>query len=234
MSRLLPLIFVMAFALGAAAAPVPKDQSLPPPTEKERVASENNLKQIGLALHGYHDVYGQFPNNITSKAGKPLLSWRVQLLPFLEEGELYSKFKLDEPWDSEHNKPLVKKLPKIYAPIRVKAKPGETFYQGFTGNGAFFEPTAKINIAGITDGTSNTVMIVEAGTPVIWSKPDDIPFDPTKPLPKLGGMFDGEFSLLVADGSTLRVKKDFDADEFGKCVTRAGGEVSSFDKIVQK
>jgi hypothetical protein len=218
---------VIAFTSGAVlvAAPVPRGGPLPPPTPEQWRASANNLKQIGLAGHNYHDVNGRLANNITSKGGKPLLSWRVLLLPYIEETPLYNQFKLDEPWDSDHNKKLIEKMPKLYAPVRVKAEPGQTFYRGFTGPGTAFEMNKKLRLADITDGTSNTAWVVEAGEPAVWTKPDDLPFDPNKNLPKLGGLFDGEFNVLTMDGAVHRAKKDFDPKVFKALVTRAGGEV---------
>ena len=68
----------------------------------------NNLKQIGLAMHNYHAQQNKFPGAaITNKQGKPLLSWRVAILPLLDQQGLYEKFKLDEPWDSPHNRALL-------------------------------------------------------------------------------------------------------------------------------
>ncbi|HET6575818.1 MAG TPA: DUF1559 domain-containing protein [Fimbriiglobus sp.] len=224
MSRLTILLALPVVFGAALAAPVPKDGRLPPTPEQLR-ASENNLKLIGLAGHNYHDVNGSMPNNVYSKDGKPLLSWRVLLLPYLEEEKLAREFKLDEPWDSEHNKKLIARIPKVYAPIRVKAEPGQTFYRGFAGPGTVFEPKKQINLPQITDGTSNTAWVVEAGQPVVWTKPDDLPFDPKKNLPKLGGLFDGEFHVLTVDGAVHRAKKDFDPQVFKALVTRAGGEV---------
>jgi hypothetical protein len=208
-------------AEGAAGAPV---------TEEHLKASRENLKQIALAFHNYHDFHGRLPTNVYDKNGKALLSWRVQILPFLEEDKP-TEFKLDEAWDSDHNKKLIERMPKIYAPIRVKAKAGETFYQVFAGPGAPFGGKQAVGIAAITDGTSNTGMVFEAGTPVIWTKPDDLAFDANKPLPKLGGLFDGEFHVAVCDGSVVLMKKDYDADEMKKFITHNGGEILDIDKL---
>ena len=224
---------VLVTALGSAvvAAPIPKGDPLPPPTRAQFEASALNLRQIGLAGHNYESSYALLPNNVYSKDGKPLLSWRVQLLPYLEEEQLWKEFKQDEPWDSEHNKKLVAKMPKVYAPIRAKAEPGHTFYRGFAGPGTMFEPKQKIRIGGISDGTSNTAWVVEAGEPVVWTKPDDLPFDPNKDLPKLGGLFDGEFHVLATDGAVHRIKKDFDRDTFKRAITRADGQVFDFESL---
>jgi hypothetical protein len=236
MSRLTTLLAlpVVAFGTALVAAPIPKGGRLPPPTPEQLRASANNLKQIGLAGHNYHDANGFMANNVTSKDGKPLLSWRVLLLPYIEETPLYNEFKLDEPWDSEHNKKLIAKMPKLYAPVRVKAEPGQTFYRGFAGPGAAFEPGKRLLIPGsFPDGVSNTAWVVEAGEPMVWTKPDDLPFDPQMNLPKLGGLFDGEFHILTVDGAVHRARKDFDADVFKKVVGGRDGFVVDLRKVVK-
>ncbi len=103
-----------------------------------RAQCTNNLKQIGLALHNYHSATNGFPAAaITSKDGKPLLSWRVAILPFIEQQNLYNEFHLDEAWDSPHNKALIARMPKTYlcptAPVRQE---GTTTYKAFVGGGA--------------------------------------------------------------------------------------------------
>jgi hypothetical protein len=174
-----------------------------------RIQSQNNLKQIGLAMHNYHDTFQRFPPAaLSDKNGKPLLSWRVAILPFIEQDALYRQFKLDEPWDSEHNKKLLEQMPKIYAPVNAKAgEKYETYYQGFAGKGTVFEPGEKINFASITDGPSNTIMVVEAGDAVPWTKPEDLPFDSDKALPKLGGEFPDVINAAFCDGSVHTIEK---------------------------
>lgn len=200
-------------------------------TKKDLKTSTNNLKQIGIAFHGYHDANGNFPVDVVDKDGKPLLSWRIEILPYLEETNLYNQFKRDEPWDSENDKKLIEKIPKFYAPVRVKAKAGETFYQVFTGKDALFGPKKKPMILQITDGLSNTGMVFEAGEPVIWTKPADMPFDKGKPLPKLGGMFDGECLVAMGDGSVKHLKKKPDDQQLKYMIMPADGNVIDFDKL---
>lgn len=223
---------LVAVLAGLLAVPAAADDKLPEPTRREIAASQNNLKQIALAFHNYHDAQGRLPNNVYDKDGKALLSWRVLILPYIDQEPLYLQFKLDEAWDSETNKPLAAKLPKVYAPIRVKAKEGETFYRGFTGKGALFGPDSGkgLKFANITDGTANTGMVFEAGEAVIWSKPDDLPFDPKKEI-KLGGLFEGMSNVALCDGSVRRLKKDPDAKELRKLIGYADGEVIDFDKL---
>ncbi len=226
--RLLPVVLLA----GMAALPATAAHE---PTKKELTTSVTNLKQIAIACHEYFDTTNRLPGNIYSKDGKPLLSWRVAILPYVEQEELYKEFKLDEPWDSANNKKLIDKMPKLYAPVRVKAKAGETFYQTFTGKDALFgEKGPQYKISNIPDGTSNTALVVEAGEPVTWTKPADLPFDQKKDLPKLGGLFDGEFHVGLCDGSVMRVKKDFDAQEMKNLIMPADGNVIDLKKLQKK
>jgi Protein of unknown function (DUF1559) len=237
MTRVLSIVGVFVAAGVATAYPPPPkvvpEPRLPPPTQADWQKSVNNLKLIGVACHNYHDATGAFPADVTDAAGKPLLSWRVQILPYMEQEDLFKKFKPDEAWDGPTNKPLVEKLPTVFAPVRVKTKqPGLTFYQGFAGPGAMFDPdNRRIRATAVADGLSNTALVAEAAVAVEWTKPADLAFDPSKALPLLGGHFDGEFNLLMCDGSVTKVKKDFDAATMKAVVTRNGGEVYSLDGV---
>jgi len=173
-----------------------------------RAQSVNNLKQIGLALHNYHDVNGVLPAAaIVDKKGKPLLSWRVAILPYIEQDNLYKQFKLDEPWDSEHNMKLAKIRVKTYE-LPYDPKPGITHYRAFVGNGAAFDMVQGIKFAQFTDGTSNTMMVFEGAEGVPWTKPDEIEFDTQKPmLPHLRFEGDKICNILMADGSVRAVPK---------------------------
>lgn len=169
--------------------------------------SSNNLKMMGLAIHNHANTFDRMPSAaICDPTGKPLLSWRVAILPYIEQDNLYRQFKLDEPWDSEHNKALIEKMPKLYASPRVQTKPGETVYKAFVGKDAIFDWKQSKRFQEITDGTSNTAMIAEAGEPVIWTKPDDFVFDYSKPAPKLelpGGIT--IIHVCFGDGSVRRL-----------------------------
>jgi hypothetical protein len=198
-----------------------------------RSKDQNNLKQIALAMHNYLSVYNTFPPHaIYSKDGKPLLSWRVAILPYIEQDNLYKQFKLDEPWDSPNNKPLIAKMPQIYVIPNAKPTkdPGMTFYQVFVGKDAGFERSEKgTEITSVTDGTSNTILVAEAADPVIWTKPDDLAFDPAKPLPKLGGLFPTGFNVAFMDGSVRFIRQNIDAQTLRALITRNGGEVVNSD-----
>jgi hypothetical protein len=212
------------------AAPVPKGgkEDFGPVTDEQLQEAVERMKQIGIALHNYHDTYGFLPNNfgLAGQAGKPAASWRVHLLPYLEEEALYKQYNFDEAWDSESNKKLIDKLPKIYAPIRVKTKEkGLTFYRGFDGPDTAFEADKRLMLGrSFPDGTSNTLGVVEAGEPVIWTKPEDIKFDVKKGLPELGGLFDGDFHVVIMDGSVQKaIGKKVNADQFKLFITRSDG-----------
>lgn len=193
--------------------------------------SSNNLKQIGLALHNYHDVHNAFPPAaVCDKKGKPQLSWRVLVLPYLEEDALYKKFKLDEPWDSANNKPLLDRMPKVYAIPGQKAGANETHYRVFVGNGAGFEWVGGQKITNFTDGTSNTLLVTTGATAVPWTKPDELDFDPDQDPAKLIGLVvNGRWQLVMGDGSVRSSNKLPPKDVLKALITRGGGEVINFD-----
>ena len=195
--------------------------------------SENNLKQIGLAMHTYHDAHQSFPAHaIYSKDGKtPLLSWRVAILPYLDGQALYDEFKLDEPWDSKHNKKLIAKVPKLYEPLGLGVKgEGLTYYQVFTGPNTLFDGAKKIGIRNITDGTSNTVMVIEAKDSVEWTQPAELKLPQAKEkLPPVGGLFKSGANALYCDGSVRFVPRDTSAAVMRAIITPAGGETLSAD-----
>jgi hypothetical protein len=103
--------------------------------------------------------------------------------------------------------------------------------QGFDGVDATFEGGKKLRLpASFPDGTSTTIAVVEAGEPVIWSKPGDIPFDATKPLPALDGQFDGDFHVVCMDGASYKaIGKNVNADVFKKMITKAHGHVVNIE-----
>jgi hypothetical protein len=211
-------------------------------TRKKFIARTNNLKQIGLALHAFHDVNGKLPTNVYNAKGEAILSWRVHLLPYLEYENLYRQFKMDEPWDSENNKRLVEPMPKVYEVPGREAPRGKTYFQGFVspdprkakaGNQAWLqswlvegEKNGR-NLAGIPDGSSNTIAVVEARDAVVWSKPDDLPFG--EKLPPLGEERADRFAALMFDGSVRSLPTDIDAHILRALVTVAGGEVVADD-----
>ncbi len=208
----------------------------------QRAQSTNNLKQIGLALANYESANGHFPADIRGKDGKPLLSWRVQILPYIEQVGMFNEFKLDEPWDGPHNKALLDRMPEVFALPGNPADPGQTFYRGFSGKRAFFDPKTPegVKIASILDGTSNTIDVVEAREAVPWTRPDsDIPapedlakVEQLQALREaLGGHGTGGFNALFCDGSVRFIKDSTNLITLGALITRDGGEVVSSDSF---
>jgi hypothetical protein len=198
----------------------------------QRERNVNNLKQLALAMHHYHDAHKEFPTAAYyDKDGKALLSWRVAILPYLAQKELYMQFNLDEAWDSEHNIKLLAKMPATFAPDRNAAKQkGYTYYQVFTGKGTAFDGKKGLRIpADFPDGTSNTILIVEGKDPVPWTKPADLPFDAKKPLPKLGGQFEDGFYAALADGSVRLVRRTISERTLRDAITRDDGNVLGSD-----
>jgi prepilin-type processing-associated H-X9-DG protein len=208
---------------------------------KNNRKSQNNLKQIAVALHSIHDAYKSFPPaTLCDKQGKPCLSWRVAILPYIEQGPLYQQFKLDEPWDSPNNIKLLAQMPKVFAAPGIKTKePGLTYYQGFVADpklGPEHQTAWETNVApntqfgakgtrmvSFTDGTSNTILLVEAAEAVPWTKPVNLRYDPKQPLPKLGPYKDG-FNALFADGHVTFIGRDINVATLRLLITRADGQ----------
>jgi prepilin-type processing-associated H-X9-DG protein len=194
------------------------------------------LKRLGLALDAYHDAHTHFPAAaITGKDGKPLLSWRVAILPQLGYQSLFDQFHLDEPWDSPHNLGLASQMPALYAcPSLSDRRAYVTGYQVVVGPkpelgsiGTLFEWARGVEIREIIDGTSNTVMIVETNRLIPWTQPDDLTFDRDAPLPQLGSRHPGGYHVLFADGLTRFLKDSISPEILRSLLTRDGGEVIS-------
>jgi hypothetical protein len=206
--------------------------TLPPVLRSaSRNQSANNLRNLVIALHNYHDAYGRFPTAASrDKDGKPLLSWRVHVLPFLAQNELYKEFHLDEPWDSEHNKKLIARMPKVFDSTGDPklAAAGKTTYLGPVGKQMMF-PLGKqgLRITDVTDGTSWTIFVVDADDAhaVTWSKPGDLDVDLADPAKGLSARFSTVYLAAFVDGSVHFLPRTIDKARLRALFTRNGGEV---------
>jgi hypothetical protein len=196
-----------------------------------RARRMNHLKQIGLAFHNYADQKHHFPPPVLlgGKSGKVPYSWRVAILPYLAQEELYNAYNFDEPWDGPSNRKLLDRMPPLYADPGGGTNPSHASYFVFTGPETMLGKGDKPWIADITDGTSNTILAVEAKREIPWTKPEDIPFDPQGPLPQLGGFTPDGFNALYGDGSVRYIKNTVNPAVLKALITRAGGEVISSD-----
>ncbi|MBC8352592.1 MAG: DUF1559 domain-containing protein [Planctomycetes bacterium] len=191
-----------------------------------RMQSSNNLKQIAIAMHNYHDAHGTLPPPAGMDAdGKPLLSWRVHLLPFVGHAELYEQFHLDEPWDSEHNSTLIEAIPAVYRNPSSSAAPSLANFLVPVGDGSIFATPEGTGFGKISDGTSNTILVVEVNddASVIWTKPEDFDYDPARPMVGLGSAHPGGFQVSLADGSVRFISNTIDRDTFLNLLMMADG-----------
>jgi hypothetical protein len=180
-----------------------------------RKVISKNLKQLGLAMMNYHDYSdGRLPLAVLrdqelANRGQPY-SWRVALLPFLGEGELFSQYRRDEPWDSPANKAVLARMPRVFAtPGSARAEDGFTHYQVLVGPGTAFErPDLRVGWGDFQREASQTILIVEATDPVPWTKPEDLPYAPDGPLPKVGGVVGQGFHAVFADASVRWIEAD--------------------------
>jgi hypothetical protein len=193
-----------------------------------RAQSTNNLRQIAIAIHNYHDTYGSFPPAVVNDAnGKPLYSGRVLLLPFLEQQSqsVYEQFNKDQAWDSPENLAISQTRLKIFSdPSSLNPPSGQTDYLFVTGAGTIFEAGKNIRMSDITDGTSNTLMLVEVkGSGINWAQPRDLDISMTMSLPP--GNHPRGNNAVLADGSARFLSsKDVSPEQIRAAATRNGGE----------
>lgn len=196
--------------------------------------AQNNVKQILLALIDCADATGLLPTaGITDPTGRPLHSWRVAVLPYLgaQEKALYDKIRRTEPWDSQFNRQFHNQMPRVFEVPYAAAPAGQTFLQGFSGPGTPFPGKQGIRYpAAFTDGTSNTVLIVEANQAVPWMAPRDIAYSAqVSPLLQIGHHLAGGTLVGMADGSVRMVPRTVSEATWRAVITPSGGEVLGAD-----
>ncbi len=197
-----------------------------------RAQSTNNLKQLALAMHNFADVNKSFPSAVLyGSDGKTPHSWRVAILPYLDQQALYNQYKFDEPWDSANNKQVLAKMPAVFRDPNDPPDSISSSYYGLVGPSTIFFGKEGVPIAQITDGTSNTIMFVEAKRDIPWTKPEDIPYAADKPLPKLGGHYADIFVAAMCDGSVRAYSQKIDQQLLRALITRDGNEVIDFRQL---
>ncbi len=203
-----------------------------------RAQCTNNLKQIGLAMQNYHDVYRTFPPAyLADEDGKPMHSWRVLILPFLEQKPLYDRYRFDEPWDGPNNRLLAASMPSVFrCPSEQAAPPGVTSYVGVSGPGAIFDGAQPTAISAVNDGTSNTLMAVEfAGSSIQWLEPRDLDASQltavvnTPDGVNISSEHPGGANALFADGHVQMLSSSVNSQTLHDLTTISGGEpIQSF------
>ncbi|MBA4104902.1 MAG: hypothetical protein C0485_04010 [Pirellula sp.] len=200
----------------------------------------NSLKQLGLAAHLYETKARSFPPSVfygksshgdLNKSGDNAAdvprSWRVELLPFLGQEELYKQYRLDQPWDSEANLAVLRKMPDVFRSPNDKPASTNASYFAIAGPGTVFDGKEGTPVAEIRDGLSNTLLLVEAKRDIPWTKPEDIAYAADQPVPALGGWRPSEFLVTMCDGSVHPVynAQGIDKNFLRPWIGKADGQV---------
>lgn len=192
----------------------------------ERLQSANNLKQIAIAFHNFESTYSKFPHPTKSPDPnhKYPVSWRVMILPYMEQEALYAQYRFDEPWDGPNNSKLLSTVPMQYRRPGASGEATNTPYLLVTGEDAMFQATKETLLSDVQDGLGKTIMIVESNSAVPWTKPDDLVYAKDKPLPVFGGFFDEGFHAAFGDGSVRFLSKSIAESALRAFLTARGGE----------
>ncbi len=215
-----------------------------PPELIWRTQCKNNLQQIALAILSYHDEYGTLPPAcVLDDDGRPAHSWRVLILPYLDEESLalYEQYRFDEPWNGPNNSELAKQIPETYrCPSFVRnhedheiaaTEIGQlTNYVAINDPEGLFDGARSVSNSDATDGFSHTIMVVEVHAHAVhWMQPEDVTepeflFD-LRGLPGTRHGDEGSDSqVLFGDGSVKLIQPNIDRELFHKLITRSGGD----------
>lgn len=198
-----------------------------------RAQCSNNLKQVAIAMHNYHDTYKAFPPAYTVDAeGNRLHSWRTLILPFIEQQALYDQIDLNKPWDAPENQHIADTvIPAYMCPSDPDAMMPYTSYMVIVGRGTIFEGEQPIGIRDITDGTSNTILVVEVdGQQVPWMEPTDLSLDQMQMAINAGSTEPGSkhaggMQAALADGSVRFITASVDPNMLRNLITRNDGQM---------
>jgi type II secretory pathway pseudopilin PulG len=199
-----------------------------------RSQCNNNLKQIGLALQTYADINKAFPPAyVADENGRPMHSWRVLILPYMEQKALYDRYDFDEAWDGPNNSQLADLMPPAYqCPSDPTAGTGSTTtsYAAITGPGTLFDADVPSTFGTIRDGTSNTIIVAEAASAGIqWMEPRDLDvnqmtFQINGSPTDISSHHPGVALAVFADGHTTALQNSITAQILHALITKAGGE----------
>ncbi len=203
-----------------------------------------NLKQLALAMHDYNDARGHLPGangpyvGPKGAASPHPASWRVLILPYIEQQALFDLYRFDEPWDGPNNIELVKRMPRTFRHPKADSEnvpAGHTHYRVFVSrpdakpSALFTDGMPGPKLEEISDGMANTILIVEAAEAVPWTMPEVLLYDHNQPLPKLGGLFPGGYQAALADGSVKFFRAPLPDDKLRAWITKDGGETVDGD-----
>jgi hypothetical protein len=228
-----PFLALPAPTSAAVPLPLPSGPTLEGEDHPEaRGRSINKLKFIALALHNFTSKNGgRLPAAAIRKDGKPLLSWRVAILPYLEQFRLYEKFRLNERWDSPHNLALLSEIPDVFAPVIGRDRmPHATFYQAIVGPGTLFDGEEGARISDSVYLASPTLMVVEGARPVPWTRPEDMAYAPEQ-MPAFGGQFaDGTYACF-ADGSARFLSRSIAPETIRALIAAGRSQTIGFEHL---
>lgn len=201
------------------------------PATAPKMANQNKMKRLGLAMHNFHNDYRSLPPTAGyDEQGGKLLSWRVYLLPYLggEAAKLYKEFHLAEPWDSPHNLKLVKKMPAVYQDESGLVRdPGKTRFVAPVGPGFVFDGGQEGRpFREMRDGLNNTILLVEAAPDraVTWTKPEDLIVDSKNPWSGLIAPGADGFTALMCDGVVRTILRKTGSGNLLGLLTYNGGD----------
>ena len=199
------------------------------PKAGDRSQDFESSKRIAIAMRSYESEHKHLPAaEMLGPDGKTVHSWRVAILPYLAQQELYDQYRLNEPWDSPHNTTLIAKMPAIYRGSSAPNESTNSSFYVFTGPAAVFDGKAKPRIEDVRDGASKTVMVVEAKRDTPWTKPEDIPFSADQPVPVLKGHHQGGNIVTFCDGAAMFITHDSQKALLKQLITSRGGEKVEF------
>ena len=172
------------------------------PSAAAREQSQRHLRRIANAMWSFWEEHRHFPPAVgVGPDGKTQHSWRVALLPYLDEKDLHEQYKYSEPWDGPNNSKLLNKMPTVYRDPGLTGGSDHTSYFVPMGEETIFDASKGTTVSEITDGTTRTILVIETKRPIPWTKPEDVPYDSRQPLPDLGGLYAGGFNAVMADGT---------------------------------